>query len=495
MEIASVQALVCATVALCAAALHGYTYWLRHTESAHLWLAVSALGTVGIAVALAFVYGADDAAAGELWQRIMIGAAALTMVGFYRFTRSIMGHPPSRLDPLMNLQGALMVGQVFWPRLVFSGPAVERTVPFLGLDYFASEMGTVGFALVAGFSVLFAYVCRSWFSNHAVIQENRSAVIAAFCVLLVTSTNDIAVGLGLWEGPLLTVFGHTAFVLAFSSILLRGFVRSMAMAERSAEELQRLVDERTRELRDKDLQLAHGEQLATIGTLAASIAHEINNPIAFVRSNLNHLEKLWKDGDPDGEVSDILFESREGVDRVRAIVVELLRLARRGDGREEPVDLVGVVESSLPLLMRGAKYGARIEKDLAPVPPVMGDPMMLGQVVVNLTVNALHALGEPGSDAGRVVLSTAFDGEQVWLRVRDSGPGIPEAMLPHIFDPFFTTKDALRGTGLGLAVTRKIVERHRGRIEIETGEGGTTIAVAFPAASGRAASSSPAVAT
>ncbi len=479
MGIASVQALLCSMVALSAAAIHAFTYALRRKEPAHLWLAISALGIVGIAISTALLYESSSAADGEFWQRVMLATAAPTLIGFHYFSLSLLEVEDSPLDRWFGLVACAMVFQAFWPGLVFSGEVIERRFAYLDLHHHARDLGPVGAVVVVMFAAYTAFVARIWFVHRARINEGKNLLIASFAFLLLTGISDLAVGTRLIEAPMTVVFGYTAFLAALSSILVRRLVYSMDEVERSAEELHELVDQRTEEIREKDLQLAHGERMATIGTLAASVAHEINNPIAFVSSNLNHLETLTKETE-HGEIAEIIFECREGVDRVRGIVADLLSMARRGDGFEEPVDLVEVVRSALGMLANEARFRTRLETDLAPVPPVLGDSRLLGQVVVNLVLNAIHAIPEGDPESNRIHVSTSSEGERVRLTVRDTGPGIPEELVPRIFDPFFTTKPKDKGTGLGLAVTHQLVTRYRGTIAVDTNASGTSIVVDLP---------------
>ena len=268
-------------------------------------------------------------------------------------------------------------------------------------------------------------------------------------------------------------------MLAFTGLLLQRFVDAMAETEARALLLERLVEQRAQTLREKELQLAHGERLAAAGTLAAGLAHEINNPIAFVLANLNHLQALRKEKNSDTEIEEVLLETQEGIARLRTIVDELLRLARTGDRISEPVQLARVVESVLPIVRHEARGRVRIETSLAYAPLVNGDPGRLGQVVLNLIQNAIHALSDQG---GTVSVSVAAVPAGVELVVGDDGPGIPDHVLPRIFEPFFTTKRNGEGTGLGLAVTGEIVSRHGGSIDVETSPAGTRFHVTLPAA-------------
>jgi len=481
MGTVSVQALMCSMLAVAAAAIHGYTFALRRKEPAHLWLAFSALGIVGIAATTALVYEAASAAEAELWQRCMLAAAAPVLFGFHRFTLSLLELKRSRVDRALAVTAGILVVQVFWPHLVFGGVEFERHVPLLDLHYYSHELAGAGIAMVAGFGVYGAHVARLWFVHRQKLRDGRRLMLVLFVFLIASGTNDLLVGMRVYDGLLLVVYGYVAFLAALSSLLLRRLVLSMDEVERSAEELQEEVTARTEELRQKDLQLAHGDRMATIGTLAAGIAHEINNPIAFVSSNLNQLENFAKEAD-QGEATEILLECREGVDRVGSIVANLLSMARRSDGIDGPVDLREVVRSAMAMLAHEARYRTRLETELEDVPPVLGDARLLGQVVVNLVINAIQAIPEGEPESHRVSVFTRCENGAVQLVVRDTGPGIPDELVPRIFDPFFTTKPQGQGTGLGLAVTHQLVTRYRGTIDVETGATGTTITVALPVA-------------
>lgn len=223
------------------------------------------------------------------------------------------------------------------------------------------------------------------------------------------------------------------------------------------------------------------DKLAALGTLSAGIAHEINNPMAFVTSNLNRLAELWNKPEEGSDVDEIMAECREGTTRVRDIVSNLLQVTRQSEGRIEPVDLCRVVRQIFPILRQEARFRAQLRAELTPVPPVIGDADLLGQVVLNLTLNALHAIEEGAPSENEVVVSTALEGDRVLLRVRDTGSGIAPEAMPRIFDPFFTTKQSGQGTGLGLAISHRIVSQHRGTIHVESGGRGSLFTVALPA--------------
>ena len=311
--------------------------------------------------------------------------------------------------------------------------------------------------------------------------SDRLTVRAAFVFFGIAALTDVAIGVQWIEGPFLMGISYAWLTVAFTAVLTRRFVRSVARVEESAERLQQAAEERTRALREKDLQLAHGGALATVGTLAAGLAHEINNPIAFISANLNHLHELCGEEGGEEEFEEVLEETREGVARIRGIVDELLRLGRRGGGRMEPVDVAGVAGSVLPIVRHEARGRARIDTAIRRTPPVLGDRGLLGQVILNLVLNAIHAIPEEGRE-GHVRISTDCDATHVRLQVQDDGCGIPEDVLPHIFEPFYTTKGSGKGTGLGLAITRQQVTRHGGHIDVESGPRGTVMRVTLPRA-------------
>jgi C4-dicarboxylate-specific signal transduction histidine kinase len=365
-------------------------------------------------------------------------------------------------------------------------------VPWLGQHYQEMGLGPLGQAFFAAVSLLFCWLLAFYGRHLSRVDDHAMGVFAALCLWVMFSIHDMAVTLGVFSGPYLLGLGYAAFLTAFSMILVRRFVRSSAEVERWAETLQRLVDERTAELRKKELQLADGQRLATLSTLAASCAHELNNPAAYVTSSLNRLAELWKQGDAAGaeEVDEILTECREGVEHIRRIVGELVALAQRSDGERELVDLREVVLSALPVARGEARYRAEIVTSLAQVPPVRGDARLLGQVVIHLVLNGIQAAASGSSPRPRVGVQTSFEDGSVWLVVRDDGPGIPAELRPRLFDPFFPGRTETDRVGFGLAVTHQIVTSHQGRIDVQSGDDGTSMIVELPAADQESARSS-----
>jgi PAS domain S-box-containing protein len=223
-------------------------------------------------------------------------------------------------------------------------------------------------------------------------------------------------------------------------------------------------------------------RLAAVGELAAGIAHEINNPLAFVRANLSMLRQHWgslaveleKAGAGDAcaalvaEGEEIVDESLEGVNRAVAIVRDVRGLARGGSERSELADLHGLIDGVLRIAAPQLRERIRIERSYGAIRPVRGAPQELQQVFLNLVLNAAQAFDE----AGTIRIATELEGDCVVVRVEDDGCGIAAEHLPRVFDPFFTTKPVGEGSGLGLGIAHGIVRSHGGEICVESRVGG-----------------------
>jgi two-component system, NtrC family, sensor kinase len=227
--------------------------------------------------------------------------------------------------------------------------------------------------------------------------------------------------------------------------------------------------------------LIQSEKLAAVGQLVSGVAHELNNPLTSIAGLSEFLLEQKELGSKDRGHLRVIHEQ---ADRAGRIVRNLLTFARKGTEERVPVDLNDVIERTLLLMSFDLQLkDVAIEKDLAPVPPVLGDRHALQQVVINLLSNAAQAVSENPPDQPRRIELRSWSDDRVRLRVADSGPGIPDDVLPHLFTPFFTTKEPGQGTGLGLSITYSIVEAHGGRIAVDRPiEGGAAFLVDLPLA-------------
>ena len=277
--------------------------------------------------------------------------------------------------------------------------------------------------------------------------------------------------------------------------------------------------EAIKKLKQQKVHLLQQEKLASIGQLSAGIAHEINNPTGFVKSNLNSLnryidnfqcffgELLGDFANNTGQretltkllekhdliytledIGDLVSESLEGIDRVAEIVQSLKDFAHPDLNDPCHYDLNQTIKNTLKLLHNSLKYNVEVQCDFASLPKLRGHPGKIGQVFLNLIVNANQAIEKQG----RIKISTRQHESLVIACVEDNGCGIPEAVLDKIFDPFFTTKKIGEGTGLGLSIVSSIVQQEGGYIEVHSETGtGTRIQVSLPLTS-RGGGSTPA---
>lgn len=237
-------------------------------------------------------------------------------------------------------------------------------------------------------------------------------------------------------------------------------------------------------------QLMVSDRMASVGMLAAGVAHEINNPLACVLANLDLICREFVDREPDGSVRDshelreMLDDARTSADRVRQIVRDLKIFSRHEDARPGAVDIQKVIESSLRMAWNEIRHRARLVKDYGTIALVEGSESRLGQVLLNLIVNAAQAVPEGNADGNTIRIATSVDKSgRIVVEISDTGIGIPAENLRHLFTPFFTTKLPGVGTGLGLAICHRIITGFGGEIRVESEEGkGTTFRVILPAA-------------
>ncbi len=288
-----------------------------------------------------------------------------------------------------------------------------------------------------------------------------------------------------------------------------------AMRERTEElaeanrRLQQEIADRRRAEEERNLmtaELLQGQKLQAIGQLAAGIAHEINNPTAYILSNvrslLAHIEGLERfvagvkaAGSRKTEISELLRttnaefllqdftaalrDSEQGAEKIRDIVTGLREFAHRDPREVKTVDLREVLEGAIRIAWNEIKYRAEIVRDFGPVPAVPCYPLQIEQVFINLLLNAAQAI----ETKGEIRIATFVDGGHAVVRIHDTGCGIPSENLGRLFEPFFTTKPVGKGTGLGLHVAYKIVSGHGGRIDVKSAAGeGTEFTVRLPLA-------------
>ena len=298
------------------------------------------------------------------------------------------------------------------------------------------------------------------------------------------------------------------------------YLRNQKIAEQS-----RHLQKQVLELQETRQQLVQSEKMAVIGQLAAGVAHEINNPVGFIASNLDTLsdymvelrklldlqaqalEMFAAEGSKNGDLSDtatissldnlrafthkvnpnfllpdidqLIGDSIEGAERVKQIVADLSDFSYLSELQASPEDINTLLQKTINIASSELKYKADIELYLAEIPAVVCHGGKVGQVFLNLLVNAAQAIKE----RGLITVSTGREGEMVWIEISDNGCGIAEKDLAKIFDPFFTTKEIGKGTGLGLHVVKGAIDMHGGEIHVSSKEGcGASFRVLLPIA-------------
>ena len=270
------------------------------------------------------------------------------------------------------------------------------------------------------------------------------------------------------------------------------------------------LNHRMLELKNAQRQLVQSGKMAAVGQLAAGVAHEINNPIGFVTSNVNtlknyagdlleiikamegfisgstestgndFLEKIEQDYDPQfikDDIQALLDETQEGLSRVKHIVQDLKDFSREDSGVWASADIHKAIDSTLNVANNEIKYKAEVVKKYGDLPNIDCIPSQINQVIMNLVVNAAQAFEESGT----ITITTGRDDEQIFIEVADNGSGIDPEVQERIFEPFFTTKPIGVGTGLGLSISYSIIEKHHGRLLLESELGkGTAFTIWLP---------------
>ncbi|GMU43202.1 MAG: histidine kinase [Lysobacterales bacterium] len=307
-------------------------------------------------------------------------------------------------------------------------------------------------------------------------------------------------------------------ILMHARDVSREWLREQTLHDRHIE-----LEQAYRRLEQTQSQLLQSEKMASIGQLAAGVAHEINNPIGYVHSNLGTLQtyvsgllrlldayQLLVEGlgsairgealaiaDIERQIDytflredlpQLLVESREGIERVKKIVLDLRDFSHGGQGEVEQwarADLHRGIESALNIVRNELKYKAVVRKDFGTLPLVECVLSQLNQVFLNLLVNAGQAI----ESDGEIWIRTRCEGAEVCVQVRDNGIGMPPEVRKRVFDPFYTTKPVGKGTGLGLSLSYGIVKNHHGRIEVDSEPGaGTEFRIYLPVQQSRGAS-------
>ena len=413
--------------------------------------------------------------------------AESTMLGVHQWTRGLV------LLSVLCVHG-VVVAHLWgdWRRLALLSLCIAVTAPvnlllphrdFLYRTHVAENLRTLvalGGTLLYGhlahwyFPVWLLCVFNCLWADNSLGWWNRLRLYGSLMVLVGAALVDgapveVAVGIFLTCGVILVLSRARLYVLS---------TMTQRLAQRRDELQQALAELDLMHRRAREQ-----ERLSSLGMLAAGIAHEVNNPMSYVKSNLCALQQdlqALQELPPSLReyVAEVLPETLEGVNRVCAIVADLRRFARGDPEALIEYDLNEEVQTALRITHGRMKAYCEVEVSLEPLPPMLGHPRQISQVVVNLLLNAAQAM----KVRGKVYVSTRTDGvDDVVLTVRDTGEGMTPEVLGHLFQPFFTTREEGEGTGMGLAVVHGIVTSHGGRIRVESEPSlGSTFSVRLP---------------
>lgn len=410
-------------------------------------------------------------------------AASLHIIAWYPFA---FGGPDARWSAMPRamrpvllaiLAGAILFACTGWhvrPEIVVIEVPWARVGYHYALTTPAGDAYSVVFLLLL--AVPFAQFVRRWRRG----ESDLGLVVLGFVLFMITAVIEVAVA-NRWlvtfspaEFGFLAIVGPTA---------LRSLRRFLDDAHRLGELSGRLageVRERTVERDRAESALAESERLAGLGRIAAGVGHEINNPLAYLQLALDHVDEHLGASAAPAEVRESLAHARDGAWRIQK-VVEGLRAYSGRDEERRPLDPAAVARAALQVAHPHLRHVARVETELHAAPRVAGAEPRLVQALVNLLVNAAQAVSARAG-AGRIALRLHAADGRVTFEVRDDGPGIAPETLAHLAEPYFTTRAGQGGLGLGLFLTRGIVDAHGGELRFESEPGrGTTVRLSLPA--------------
>lgn len=369
------------------------------------------------------------------------------------------------------------------PAPYIDGTFTELTVEWARARYRFATVTPLGSAVAFAYLASIAFTCTRLLSRRHAKGRLRWEYAASFLVFFAACTVEVLVTVRVIEFPFVADVGFLALVLPMAAETVRRFIEAARELAESKTQLTEEVELRTHERDEAHTAWLEAERSAAMGRLAAGVGHEINNPLAYLRLNLELLGEWGRANSAPPDFHESVDSALDGADRIRRVIDALRAYSRPGTGEVAPVSLPAVTQAAIGITAHQLRQAGPVELEVQPTPTVMGEEAKLVQVMTNLLCNAGQAiaeggLGRPGSIHVRV--GTASDG-RAFVEVRDNGPGIPRDDLRRLTQPYFTTRAGAGAMGLGLFLARGVVEQHRGTLEIDSALGvGTQVRVLLP---------------
>jgi signal transduction histidine kinase/ActR/RegA family two-component response regulator len=418
-----------------------------------------------------YTFGGPTASAREMPRPAQILCAVLTITGLAILVTGAHAIPGQWHDVTVE-----------WAGVSYHTPAVYAWAEYYALFVLAS--------LAIPFLVCIPRARRG--------EPGAITHLIGFTVFFICMSAEVLVTNGVLSTLFLGDVGFLAVVIPVAAATVRRVVSDAQQLDSLSQKLAGEIEERTEALDRAQFALQESERHAALGRLAAGVGHEINNPLTYLSLSLESVEQWAARQDLPADVRESISNAREGSERIRLVVDGLRNYTRTTAGEFRVVSLAAIAQSALRVASHQVQHVARIETNLDMDSPVHGDEPRLVQVVVNLVTNAAQAIveaklaeREPKRDIVIAVRIAAAEPGFIALEVRDTGPGISDEDLRRLAEPYFTTRANAGGTGLGLFLSRGIIEQHGGRLEIESTVGeGTLARVVLPSAERRAADDS-----
>lgn len=374
---------------------------------------------------------------------------------------------------------------VVYPAAYLDGSFTELTVEWAGARYRFATVKPLGSVVAFLYLASIAVTSTRLLSRRYAKGRLRWEYAASFVLFFVACTVEVLVTTRVIEFPFVADIGFLALVLPMSAETVRRFIEAARELAESQTQLTQEVELRTHERDEAHTAWLEAERSAAMGRLAAGVGHEINNPLAYLRLNLELLGEWGRSNDAPADFHESVESALDGADRIRRVIDALRAYSRPGTGELAPVSPLAVTQAAIGITAHQLRHVGPVQLEVQPSPTVMGEEAKLVQVMTGLLCNAGQAIAEGGTGrpgAIHVRVGTASDG-RAFIEVRDNGPGIPRDDLRRLTQPYFTTRAGSGAMGLGLFLARGVVEQHLGTLEIDSARGeGTQVRVLLPPA-------------